>query len=107
MGQWTNSNICQTVTDGPFCHANMSRCTFDPKKNPYWCDVTAVVKGLPANGAIQFTVKFELPALQLVSLEQVSLETFSYLINNGTSHEISHSQCNKSDIAATGTSEPL
>ena len=23
--------------DGPFRHANMSRCTFDPKKkNPYW-----------------------------------------------------------------------
>ena len=37
MGQWTNSNICRTVTDGPFLHANMSNCTFIPKKkNPYW-----------------------------------------------------------------------
>ena len=37
MGQWTNSNIRRTVSDGPFCHANMSRCTYDPKKkNPYW-----------------------------------------------------------------------
>ena len=37
MGQWTNSNIRHTVTDGPFRRANMSRCTYDPKtKNPYW-----------------------------------------------------------------------
>ena len=37
MEQWTNSNIRCTVTDGPFHHANMSRCTVDPKKkNPNW-----------------------------------------------------------------------
>ena len=32
MGQWTNSNIRSTVTDGPFHHANMSRCTVHLKK---------------------------------------------------------------------------
>ena len=37
MGQWTNSNIRRTVTDGPFLRENMSKCTFNPKKkNPYW-----------------------------------------------------------------------
>ena len=37
MGQWTNSNIHRTVTDGPKGHANMSKCTIDhKKKNPYW-----------------------------------------------------------------------
>ena len=37
MGQWTNSNIHRTVTDGPFWHVNMSKGTFDnKKKNPYW-----------------------------------------------------------------------
>ena len=37
MGQWTNSNIRRTVTDGPFLRANMSKCTFNPKKkNSYW-----------------------------------------------------------------------
>ena len=37
MEQWTNSNICRTVTDRPFRRSNMSRCMFDPKKkNPCW-----------------------------------------------------------------------
>ena len=37
MGHLTNSNICRTVTDGPFMRANMSKCTLDPKKkNPCW-----------------------------------------------------------------------
>ena len=36
MGQWTNSKIHRTATDGPFLHANMSKCTFNPKKEiPY------------------------------------------------------------------------
>ena len=35
MGQWTK-NIRRTVTDKPFWRANMSKCTFDKKKNPYW-----------------------------------------------------------------------
>ena len=47
MGQWTNSNIRHTVTDGPFLRANMSKCTFDPKKkNPYWLGAQG---GLPIN----------------------------------------------------------
>ena len=37
MGQLTNSNICRTVTEGPFTLQICQRCTFDPKKkNPYW-----------------------------------------------------------------------
>ena len=37
MGQWTNWSIRRTVNDGPFRHANMSRCRFEPKKKtPYW-----------------------------------------------------------------------
>ena len=32
MGQWTNSNIRHTVTDKQFLRANMSKCTFNPKK---------------------------------------------------------------------------
>ena len=32
MGQWKNLNIRHTVTDGPFLRANMSKCTFNPKK---------------------------------------------------------------------------
>ena len=40
MGQWTNSNIRHTVTDGPCLSVNMSKCTFNPKKkNPYWSKV--------------------------------------------------------------------
>ena len=36
MGQWTNSNIWHTVTDGLNGCANMSKCMFDhEKKNPY------------------------------------------------------------------------
>ena len=43
MGQWTNSNIRRTVTDGPFRRANMSKCTFKPKKkNSYWKFVEGV-----------------------------------------------------------------
>ena len=39
MRQWTNSNIRRTVTDMPFLHANMSKCTFNPKKiNPTGID---------------------------------------------------------------------
>ena len=37
MGKWTHSNICRTVTDGPFTVQICQRCTFDPKiENPYW-----------------------------------------------------------------------
>ena len=37
MGQWTNSNIRLSLTDGPKGRANMSKCTFNQKKkNPYW-----------------------------------------------------------------------
>ena len=32
MGHGTNSKIRRTVTDGPFLHANMSKCTSDNKK---------------------------------------------------------------------------
>ena len=40
MGQWTNSKICSTVTDRPFLRANMSKCTFNPKKEiPYWASM--------------------------------------------------------------------
>ena len=37
MGLWTNSNICHTVTDGPFAVQICQRCKLDPeKKNSYW-----------------------------------------------------------------------
>ena len=37
MGQWTNSNNCHTVTDGPFAVQKCQGCTVDhKKKNPYW-----------------------------------------------------------------------
>ena len=37
MGQWTNSKIRRIVTDGPFLRVNMSKCTFNSKKEiPYW-----------------------------------------------------------------------
>ena len=32
MGQWTNSNICRTVTDGPFLRANISKCSLILKR---------------------------------------------------------------------------
>ena len=37
MGQFTHSNNCGTVTDGPFAVQICRGCTVDPKKkNPYW-----------------------------------------------------------------------
>ena len=37
MGKRTNSNICRTVTDGPFFAKICQGCRLDPKKEiPYW-----------------------------------------------------------------------
>ena len=44
MGKRTNSNIHQTVTDGPFAVQICHRRTFYPKKkNPYWHRVSLPV----------------------------------------------------------------
>ena len=102
MGQWTNSNICRTVTDGQFCHANMSRCTFDPIGQ-----VRAAARAVIGHGCGQFKqpLTFYILSVEMaISLRLLENSDTNFLlwhilrISNSVTHLQSHTNTTIADI---------